>query len=298
MSDALTPRHTLLALGVVAVWGTNFVVIKLALGHLPPLLFATLRFTFAAFPGVFLLRRPKVPLGQLALYGILIGVGQFGLLFIAMSGRISPGLASLVVQSQVFFTIGLALLLTGERLRAVQVVALVLAAAGIAVIGANSGGTTTVAGVALVLGAALAWGCGNLVQRRAVGVDMLAYVVWASLFAVPPLFLLSLTIEGWPAIVAGVARADATTWGAIVWQAIGNTMFGYGAWGFLLTRYPAATVAPWSMLVPVFGMGTAAWWLAEPLPLWKLGAGALVLSGLALNLLWPRFTRLWLTAEP
>ncbi|QYE34102.1 EamA family transporter [Polymorphobacter sp. PAMC 29334] len=298
MNNALTPRHTLLALGVVAVWGTNFVVIKLALGHLPPLLFATLRFTFAAFPGVFLLRRPKVPIGQLALYGILIGVGQFGLLFIAMSGRISPGLASLVVQSQVFFTIGLALLLTRERLRAVQVVALVLAAAGIAVIGVNSGGTTTVAGVALVLGAALAWGCGNLVQRRAVGVDMLAYVVWASLFAVPPLFLLSLTIEGWPAIVAGVARADATTWGAIVWQAIGNTMFGYGAWGFLLTRYPAATVAPWSMLVPVFGMGTAAWWLAEPLPLWKLGAGALVLSGLALNLLWPRFTRLWLTAEP
>lgn len=298
MTNTLTPRHTLLALGVVAVWGTNFVVIKLALGHLPPLLFATLRFSFAAFPGVFLLRRPKVPLGQLALFGILIGVGQFGLLFIAMSGRIAPGLASLVVQSQVFFTIGLAMLLTGERLRAVQAVALILGAAGIAVIGANTDGTTSFAGIALVLGGALSWACGNLVQRRAVGVDMLAYVVWASLFAVPPLFVLSLMIEGWPAIAAGVARADTATWGAVVWQAIGNTMFGYGAWGFLLTRYPAATVAPWSMLVPVFGMGAAAWWLAEPLPLWKLGAGVLVLSGLALNLLWPRFTRLWATPAP
>jgi O-acetylserine/cysteine efflux transporter len=296
VSHTLTPRHALLALGVVLVWGTNFVVIKLALAHLPPLLFATLRFTLAAFPGVFLLKRPKVPLGQLALYGILIGVGQFGLLFIAINGRIAPGLASLVVQSQVFFTIGLAMALTGERLRAVQVAALAMGAAGIAMIGANTGGATTAVGIALTLGAATAWACGNLIQRRAMGVDMLAYVVWASLFAVPPLFLLSLAIEGWPMMVAGVVHADAATWGAVVWQAVGNTMFGYGAWGFLLTRYPAATVAPWSLLVPVFGMGAAAWWLAEPLPLWKLGAGALVLGGLALNLLWPRFERLWLTA--
>ncbi len=297
MNAALTPRHALLALGVVAVWGTNFVVIKLALAHLPPLLFATLRFTFAAFPGVFLLRRPKVPLGQLALYGILIGVGQFGLLFIAINGRIVPGLASLVVQSQVFFTIGLAMALSGERLRFIQAIALAMGAAGIALIGANTGGATTLGGIALTLAAAAAWACGNIVQRRSAGVDMLAYVVWASLFAVPPLFLLSLAVEGAPAMLAGVARADAATWGAVVWQAVGNTMFGYGAWGFLLTRYPAATVAPWSLLVPVFGVGAAAWWLDEPVPLWKLGAGALVIGGLALNLLWPRFSRLWLTQE-
>jgi len=292
MTTQLTPRHAFLALAVVLVWGTNFVVIKLALAHLPPLLFATLRFTLAAFPGVFLLRRPNVPIGQLALYGILIGVGQFGLLFIAINGRIAPGLASLVVQSQVFFTIGLAMALTGERLRAVQVVALAMGAAGIAVIGANTGGATTAGGIALTLGAAAAWACGNMVQRRSVGVDMLAYVVWASLFTIPPLFLLSLAVEGWPAMVAGVERADAATWGAVVWQAVGNTMFGYGAWGFLLTRYPAATVAPWSLLVPVFGMGAAAVWLGEPLPPWKLGAGALVLGGLALNLLWPRLARM------
>jgi O-acetylserine/cysteine efflux transporter len=294
---ALTPRHTALAIAVVAVWGTNFVVIKLALTHLPPLLFATLRFTLAAFPGIFLLKRPKVPLGQLALYGILIGVGQFGLLFIAINGRIAPGLASLVVQSQVFLTIGLAMALTGERLRAVQLVALAMGAGGIAVIGVNTGGATSLAGIALVLGAAASWACGNIVQRKAQGVDMLAYVVWASVFAVPPLFLLSLAIEGWPAMVAGVRAADTATWGAVVWQAVGNTMFGYGAWGFLLTCYPAATVAPWSLLVPVFGMSAAAWWLAEPLPAWKLAAGALVLGGLALNLLWSRFARLWLTQE-
>ena len=297
MNRALTPRDAVLALAIVAVWGTNFVVIKVALGHLPPLLFATLRFGLAAFPGVFLLRRPAVPLGALALYGILIGVGQFGLLFIAIDGRIAPGLASLVVQSQVFFTIGMALWLSGERLVMGQVVALALGAAGLGIIAAHSGGATSLAGIALVLAAALAWACGNMVQRRSVGVDMLAYVVWASLFAVPPLFLLSLAREGWPAIAAGVEGAGWTTWVAVVWQAVGNTMFGYGMWGLLLTRYPAATVAPWSLLVPLFGMGAAAAWLGEPLPAWKLFAAALILGGLALNLLWPRLARLWVTSS-
>jgi O-acetylserine/cysteine efflux transporter len=126
---------------------------------------------------------------------------------------------------------------------------------------------------------------------------MLAYVVWASLFAVPPLFLLSLAREGWPAIAAGVESAGWTTWVAVAWQAVGNTMFGYGMWGLLLTRYPAATVAPWSLLVPLFGMGAAAAWLGEPLPAWKLLAAALILGGLALNLLWPRLARLWVTSS-
>ncbi len=297
MTAALVPRHALLALAVVVVWGTNFVVIRLGLDHLPPLLFATLRFTFAAVPGVFLLRRPAVPWRELALYGVLIGVGQFGLLFIAIAGHIAPGLASLIVQSQVFFTIGLALAFTGERLKAIQLVALGLGAGGIGVIAAHSGGTTTLAGIGIVLAAAFSWGCANMVQRRAVGIDMLAYVVWASLFAVPPLFVLSLLREGWPAIAAGVAAAGWTTWAAAVWQGVGNTMFGFGAWGFLLTRYPAATVAPWSLLVPVFGMGAAAAFLGEPLPAWKLAAAGLILGGLGLTLLWPRLARLWLTQE-
>ena len=294
-APALTPRHALLALAVVAVWGTNFVVIKLALAHLPPMLFATLRFTLAALPMVFFVKRPKVPIRELATYGILIGVGQFGLLFVAINGMIAPGLASLVVQSQVFFTIGLAILISDERLKPVQWIALAMGAGGIGVIAAHSGADVSIPGVLLVLGAAISWACGNIIQRRSIGVDMLAYVVWASAFAVPPLVVLSLVLDGWPAMVEGVRAASATTWAAVVWQSVGNTMFGYGAWGFLLTRYPAATVAPWSLLVPVFGMGTATLILAEPLPTWKLVAAALVMGGLALNLLWPRFTRLWAT---
>lgn len=288
MSGGPSARALLLALAVVAVWGTNFAVIRIALDHLPPLLLATLRFALAAFPAALLLRRPAVPWRELAAYGILIGVGQFGLLFIAMDGMISPGLASLVVQCQAFFTIGLAIWIAGERLFAVQWAALLLAASGIALIAVRGGAAATPVGLGLVLLAAAAWAAGNTIQRRRSGVNMLGYVVWASLFAVPPLLALSLLVEGPAAIAEGLARADAATWAAVAWQAVGNTMFGYGVWGWLLSRYPAATIAPLSLLVPVFGMGASAFWLGEPLPAWKLSAAALVLLGLAANSLGPR----------
>jgi O-acetylserine/cysteine efflux transporter len=287
MKTSLSLKHFLLALAVVAVWGTNFVVIKLALGHMPPLLFATLRFAVVVLPAVLFVPRPAVGWRNLAAYGMLIGVGQFGLLFVAMNGHISPGLASLVIQVQVFFTIGLAMMMAGETLKRVQWVALALGAAGLGVIVTHTDGTTTPLGLGLILLAALSWAGGNLVSRAAGRINMVAYVVWSSLFAVPPLFALSLWIDGWPALQAGVMQADLSTWAAVVWQAVGNSLFGYAAWGWLLARYSAATITPMALLVPVFGMGGAALWLGEPLPAWKLMAAGLVLSGLALNLLWP-----------
>jgi O-acetylserine/cysteine efflux transporter len=273
----------------VTVWGTNFVVIKFALGHLPPLLFAALRFTLALVPALFFLPRPSVGWRNLALYGLLIGVGQFGLLYIAINGHISPGIASLVVQTQVFFTIGLSMRLSGERVKPFQWVALALASAGIATIGFHTDGSTSALGLGLVLLAALSWAGGNMAAKQGAPSNMLGYVVWTSAFAVPPLFALSLALEGWDAISAGLRNADALTWGAVAWQAWGNTLFGYAAWGWLLARYPAATITPMALLVPVFGMGASALLLAEPLPAWKLMAAALVLGGLAINLLWPQW---------
>ena len=281
-------RAFLLALAVVAVWGTNFVVIRLGLDALPPLLFAALRFTLVVAPALLFIKRPAVPWRDLAAYGVLIGVGQFGLLFIAIDGLIAPGLASLVVQVQVVFTIGLAMRGTGERLVPVQYAALALAITGIGIIMAHTGGATQPLGVALVVGAALGWSLGNMVQRRAGRVDMLAFVVWSSLFAVPPLFALAFIFEGGPRIVEAIGHAGPGVWAAVAWQAVGNTMFGYAAWGWLLARYPAASVAPMALMVPVFGMGAAAWWLHEPLPGWKLAAAGLIIGGLAVNLFGPR----------
>jgi O-acetylserine/cysteine efflux transporter len=206
----------------------------------------------------------------------------------AMKGHISPGLASLVVQTQVFFTIGMAMWISRERVQAFQVVALLLAASGIILIAAHGGGSATPLGVGLVLLAAASWSAGNIVARQAGAVNMLGYVVWASLFSIPPLFAMSLWLEGWPAIVKGVTAATPWTWAAVAWQAVGNTMFGYAAWGWLLARHPAATVTPMALLVPVFGMGASALLLHEALPAWKLIAAALVLTGLAVNMLWPK----------
>ena len=289
--EHLPARHVLLAVAVVAVWGTNFVIIKFALGQLPPLLLATLRFALAFAPAALFVARPKVAWRVLASYGLLIGAGQFGLMFIAMRADITPGLASLVVQVQVFFTIGLAMAMAGERVRGFQWAALALAAAGLGVIGLNTDASTTPLGLALVLLAAVAWAAGNAVAKQAGRVDMLGFMVWSSLFAVPPLLALSLAFEGPTVMARALLAADAGIWAAVLWQSIGNTLFGYGAWAWLLARHPAATVTPMALLVPVFGMGASALWLAEPLPGWKLAAAALVLGGLAINLLWQRLAR-------
>jgi O-acetylserine/cysteine efflux transporter len=293
-SASLSLRDALLAVAVVFVWGTNFVIIRVGLDTLPPLLFAALRFTFVLLPAVFFLPRPKLSWSNLAIYGVSVGFGQFGLLFLAMNGLISPGLASLVVQMQVFFTIGISMARSGERLGPHQLTAFALSLAGMGIIAAHNGHGTTVLGLVLTLGAGMGWAIANQTGREAVkadpGLNFLAYVVWAALFALPPLYLLSLLREGLPAIEHGLAHATWMNWGVVLWQSIGNTMFGYGCWAWLLSRYPAATISPMSLLVPVFGFGASALLLGEPLESWKLAATALVMGGLAINLLWRRRT--------
>ena len=286
-------NHLLLALAVVFVWGTNFVVIRWGLDGLPPFLFATLRFTFSALPWLLFIPRPTAPWRKLAAFGVLLGVGQFGLLFLAMQGNISPGLASLVVQVQVFFTIGLSLLLMGERVRGFQIVGLLLALSGLGVIALNlDAAVVTWLGLALVLSAAFFWAGANLVVKSLGPVNMLHFMVWSSVFAVPPLLAISWFIEGPALMQSAVINATPLVWASVLWQALGNTLFGYGVWNWLLARHPAATVAPLALLVPVFGMGASALSLGEALPGWKLGAAALVLSGLAVIVLWPRLRAL------
>ena len=284
----LSLRHGLLALAIMAVWGSNFVVIRLGLDQFPPFLFAGLRFTLAALPGILFIPRPNVTWRNLAAYGVLIGAGQFGLLFLAMDGHISPGLASLVIQVQVFFTIFLSMARSGERVRGFQVIACLLAIAGIGVIAAHVNGHTTPLGLALVVLAAACWASGNIIAREGRPDNFLAYVVWGSLFSAPPLLALSLLVDGPTAIGHALSHASLGAWAALVWQSVGNSWFGYACWGFLLARYPSATVTPMALLVPVFGMGTAVLWLGEPMPAWKLSAAALVILGLAVSVFYPR----------
>jgi len=292
----LTPLHLAMALAVMLVWGTNFVVVKTALVHLPPLTLAMLRFTAVFLPAALFVKRPQASWRNLASYGILIGAGQFGALFIAMRADVTPGLASLIMQTQVFFTIGLAMMLTGERIARVQIVALLLAVAGLSLILTHTDGSITPKGLALLLFAALCWAGGNIVSRAAGKVDMLGYVVWSAVFAVPILLALALVIDGPSRMIAGIAAADAPTWAAVAWQVVGNAMFGYGVWGWLLARYPAATVAPLALLIPIVGMASSALLLGEPMQDWKLGAAALVMAGLVLGIAWPHVARRFMAA--
>ena len=287
-SNQLPLSHLLLALAIVAVWGTNFVVIKLSLDAFPPFLFAALRYTFAFLPLAFFIPRPKVSWGNMCAYGVAIGVGQFGILFFAIDGRISPGLASLVIQTQVFFTIGFAMFFAKERLRLYQAVAVSIAMTGLGTIALHTDASTTFLGLALVVFAGLSWGIGNTVSRRAGSINMLSYVVWASAFSLPPLFLMSWIFEGgWEQMSTSIISAPMGAWTGVFWQSWGNTVFGYAAWAWLLSKHPAAVVAPAPLLVPIFGMGASAYFLSEPLPLWKILAAGLVIAGLIVNLFWP-----------
>ena len=296
MSNSLKPSlnyqlpvsHLLLALAIVAVWGTNFVVIKISLESFPPFLFAALRFVFAFLPAVFFLPRPKVSWVNLCVYGLAVGVGQFGILYFAIDGNISPGLASLVVQTQVFFTIGFAMLFAKEQLKLYQAVAVAIAMTGLGIIAVHTDATTTFLGLALVVFAGFSWGVANTASRRAGAINMLSYVVWASAFAIPPLLLISWIFEGgWDSMYVSLTSAPTGAWLGVLWQSWGNTLFGYGAWAWLLSKHPAAAVAPAPLLVPIFGMGSAAFFLSEPLPLWKILAAGIVILGLMVNLFWP-----------
>lgn len=288
----LPAGHLLLALAIVAVWGTNFVVIKLSLGAFPPFLFAALRYTFAFLPLVFFVPRPKVSWVNLCVYGLAVGVGQFGILYFAVDGRISPGLASLVIQTQVFFTIGFAMFFAKERLRTYQMLAVLVAMTGLGIIALHTDANTTFLGLALVVFTGFSWGVANTVSRRAGSINMLSYVVWASAFAIPPLFAISFIFEGgWEHINSVVTAAPVGAWAGVLWQSWANTIFGYSAWAWLLSKHPAAVVAPAPLLVPIFGMGAAAYFLSEPLPLWKIMAAGLVITGLVVNLFWPSIER-------
>lgn len=287
-SERLPLSHLLLALAIVAVWGTNFVVIKISLESFPPFLFAALRYFFALLPVVFFMPKPKVSWRNLCAYGLATGVGQFGVMYFAIDGQISPGLASLVIQTQVFFTIGFAMFFAKEGLKLYQAVAVAVAMMGLVIIALHTDASTTFLGLALVVFAGLSWGAANTVSRSAGSINMLSYVVWASAFSIPPLFLISLIFEGgWERMSSAMALAPLGAWLGVLWQSWGNTLFGYAAWGWLLSKHPAALVAPTPLLVPIFGMGASAYFLSEPLPSWKIFAAGLVIAGLVVNLFWP-----------
>ncbi len=284
---ALRPRDLVLALLVILVWGVNFAVIKVGLVGVPPLLLGALRFMLAAFPALLLFKAPKVPLRLYLAFGLTMSVGQFAFLFSAIHVGMPSGLASLVLQSQSFFTLVLTALWLRERWQGNQLAGLLLAAGGLVLIGSAHGASMPLLGFLLTVAAAAMWACGNIVSR-AVGrhgpMNQLAFVVWASLVPPLPLLALSLLIEGPAAISAALQGFGLASFASVAYLAWAATLFGYGVWTFLLARYPINRVAPFTLLVPLVGLTTG--WLAfgETLQPVHFIGGALLMVGLFVNL--------------
>lgn len=282
----MRPAHLALVLLIILVWGVNFAIIKVGLADVPPLLMAALRFVLAAIPAVLFVRPPTLPLRLYLAYGLTMSVGQFALLFTAIHIGMPSGLASLVLQSQSFFTLLLTALWLREKWQLNQLAGLLLAAAGLLLIGSAHGTSMPMTGFLLTVAAAVMWGAGNIASR-AVGrcgpINPLAFVVWASLVPPLPLLALSWLIEGPAAMASAWQHVSLSSLGALGYIAWVSTLFGYGAWNFLMARYPVNRVAPFTLLVPLIGLATG--WLAfgEQLHAVHLIGGALLMAGLAVN---------------
>ena len=277
-------RHALLALAVAVVWGVNFVVIDVGLETFPPLLFVALRFSLIAVPAVFFFKRPSVHWGWILAIGTFMSTGQFALLFVAMDAGMPAGLASLVLQLQVLFTIGLAAITLKERPTPKQVVGAVIAFTGMAVIATGRAEAVPLAALALSVGAAASWAIGNVCSRTAQAPDARAMLVWSSLVPPIPLALLSYLTEDRGEIEHALTSFDLGALLALGYVVVLATAFGFGVWTWLLKQYEAAKVVPFALAVPPFGIGSA-WLLIDEQPnAAELTGAGLVLAGLAVTL--------------
>lgn len=293
----MTRKDGLLALLVVVVWGLNFVVIKVGLHNMPPLMLAGLRFVLVAFPALLFIARPKVPLRLLLGYGLTISFGQFAFLFCAIKFGMPAGLASLVLQAQAFFTIILGAGVFGERLQGKQLAGITLAVLGVLVLieASLSGQHIPIIGFALTLAAAFSWACGNIFNKKIMSHTsrpaVMSLVVWSALIPIIPFMVASMIFEGPALMLQSLVSIDLTTILSLVYLAFVATIVGYGIWGALLGRYETWRVAPLSLLVPVVGMASAALLLGESLSVLQLCGAVLIMAGLYINVFGFRLRR-------
>ncbi|QKJ85011.1 O-acetylserine/cysteine efflux transporter [Paramixta manurensis] len=287
----MSVKDMLLALCVVVAWGINFVVIKVGLHDMPPFLLAGLRFLLVAFPAVFFVKPPKVPLRWLIVYGMTMSFGQFAFLFLAIKLGMPAGIASLVVQAQAFFTLLLGALLLAEKLRWNHIAGILIATIGmfmLATAGVTGQVTTgiTLTTMLLTLAAALSWGMGNITNKvimRNTKVPVMSLVVWSALVPVVPFFASAWLFEGQSTIILSLMNINLKTVLALIYLAFIATIIGYAIWGSLLSRYETWRVAPLTLLVPVVGMLSAALFLDETLSAQEITGVGVIIVGLLLN---------------
>lgn len=284
--------HLLLLLMVIVIWGLNFIVVKLGLEEISPLLLCALRFFLASIPAVFFIKLPKVPFKIIAAYGLVMFALQFGFVFSGMKVGMTPGMASLLMQVQVFFTLLFAVFFLGEKPGIGQLIGALVSFMGIGLVALHFDSTMSLLGFILVLAASASWGVGNLITKKMNTTNLLSVVVWGSLVACLPMLLLSLLFEGPTNMLTTIQHVTWKGLGSLLYIVYASTWVGYGVWGWLIGRYAVGMVVPFTLLIPVVGILSSVLLLGEPFQLWKLVACLLVISGLCINVL---STRLFMT---
>ncbi|WP_136610421.1 EamA family transporter [Sinomonas albida] len=287
----MKPRHAALAALVAVIWGVNFVAIELGLRDVPPLVFVALRFALVAVPAVFFVPKPAVSWRVIAGLGLFMSAGQFGLVYLAMHWGMPAGLAPLVLQSQMFFTILIAAAALKERPTAAQLAGVGAGAVGLVLVAVGRGAVAPLGPLLLVVLAGLSWGVGNTISRSAKGVSGLGLVVWSAAVVPVPMLALAAAVEGPDAVVGSLAHLSLPAWVSTLFTVLLASLVGYSAWNSLLGKYPAAAVVPYTLLVPPVGLAAA--WIAfgeVPQPLEALG-GLVLLAGVGTTLVRPRGAR-------
>ncbi len=281
-----------LALMVVIIWGLNFSVIKFGLAELPPILFSGLRFLVVAIPAVFFIPFPNTSIWNVLGVGLFLGVLKFSLLFIAMESNAPAGIASLLLQAQVIFTVLLSVLLLKETMDRFQVVGISIATFGFSLFFINSSGSTTILGAVLILLAALFWSFSNLIMKRLQDVNLLHFIVWVSLVPPLPLFTLSYFIET-DAPLTLLPNTTTQSWLSIAYVGYISTLIAFAIWGWLLKNHKAAAVTPFALLIPIVGIVGSALLLNEQLMLMEAVGGGFILCGLTISVTGARISRIF-----
>lgn len=280
--------HIALVILVTIIWGLNFIFVKTALDELSPFMLSALRFILASIPFVFFIKPPKINFLWVMLYGLIMFALQFTLLFFSMRAGMSPGLASIILQVQIFFSMFYAAVLWKELPSIWQIIGALISFIGIGLVATHLDNQITVTGFLLALAGAAAWGLGNVINKSIGQVNTMALVVWGSFTAAIPMILLCLSIDGVDAITASYHKLNYKGISSVLYIVYISTLIGYGSWSWLLNRYTVSAVVPFTLLIPIFGMLSAILILGEPFYAWKLWAGILVVGGLGVNLLGAR----------
>ncbi|GAA1834129.1 EamA family transporter [Pseudonocardia ailaonensis] len=283
----MTARHRLLAILVAAVWGGNFLFIHIGLEHFPPLFLAGLRMLVIAVPTLLFVPRPQVKLRWLIGYGLGFGTIQFVFLFVAMDVGMPTGLASLVLQASAPFTVLLGAVLLRERLSARQAAGIGLAVAGLLAIAVARAQAAALLPLLLTLIGALGWAFGNLCSRLAAPPKPMQLTLWMCVIPPIPLFGMSFLTEGAGAGIHALGEAFTPAGlpglASVLYLSVFATVLGSGIWTWLMRRYPAGVVAPYSLLVPVVGIALAFLVLDERPSVTELVAAAVIVGGVLLG---------------